>query len=244
MISADDQKALGFLQTSVSTPYLNGRGELQADIRIENSLRFWLGVANTDVTTNGSAEITADIAAGPSGVAAKLQLIPPCETGLSGPPPFLGCSQPGVATWTVSFCSYGSIKLTAEETVETAALDLLDFIIPGSPITTVTQTANDLLQIPKFNAAAACLVANSPVPRRLTCMWHAVQALTRDKTQISEVRQVFLKTGFDFTVDKIVELLFKAGLDGFQQTGDRIAFLIDTTKAGQPGKLIVSVNAR
>jgi hypothetical protein len=111
-IFTDATGAAGFADIGVSNQRLD-QGELKGDVRIENDLHVWLGVASIAADPGDSARLVPNLNAGVEGVAATFGLVPPC-TGISL---HTSCPNPGSAGWTSSFCSRGVVEIHTQLTV-------------------------------------------------------------------------------------------------------------------------------
>ena len=191
----------GLLQTSVSTPDLIGDA-LTANVTVANSLRLWLGLTSISPYSSTPGTLptfSADLGSGIAGTTAKDSILPPCQSNTN---PFAACSNPGVSTWTASFCSEGNIALTFAFTPYAALLSVVDAVIPGSPPATLIALTTALQNVPDLNEAGTCLASGER-----QCALQAFSNLFRDPQQLAQTVQILRSFDIQFGIGELEDLL-------------------------------------
>jgi probable HAF family extracellular repeat protein len=243
---ADNSGAAGLSQATLSNQRTNA-GLLDADVLVQNQLRFWLSVsAAGDSPTNPL--LLANQAAGPAGAAGTLYLVPPCSTGISLKPPFLQCSSPGTAAWTVQYCSAGTETMTLSLTTTSVAATLAGFLtqrLPGvSQVTTVVDVSKQLYaNVPLFKTAVDC-AARGPSASNAACIWTAFAKLAFNQNQRAAALGILAAEDITVGIPGLIEALLGVPLDAEEMFGDWIIYNIQTQSVGHAGTEVIKLEGQ
>ncbi len=245
-IFPDTSGAAGLSDVILSNQRMNG-GLLEADVLVQNHVRFWLSASPASTSPTNPLLLT-DTAAGLAGLLGTLYLVPPCAGGLSLTPPFVNCSSPGEAAWTVEFCSPGTETLTLSLTTTSVAATLTEFLLQGLPgvseVTSIVDISKQLYaNVPLFKTAVDC-AAKGPSASNAACIGSAFLELAFNANQRAETGAILAANDITLGIPALVEALLGVPLDAEEMFGDWIIYDIQTGSVGHLGTEVIKLEGQ
>lgn len=211
-----------------------------ADVILQNRLRFWIGVIPLAGPESAFVADSDDIASGDG-------LIPPCRSSIFSRRP-LQCQEPGSSNWNVRFSASSSIDVHIGVTPAAAAVTILDMLLPGQPASSAIAISTELFAVPEFQNAVACLAPmSSPSDgalRRVRCASNALRRLATTSSQRNQVLAIFAEHSIDMATGELIRALLRVPIDLLEATGDLIVFDILSAGEGNIGMLTLTIDGR
>lgn len=245
-VFADDSGTGGLAETTLSNKRLNA-GLIQADVLVQNRMRFWL-TASAEGNSPTNPLLLPSTNSGAAGVAGLFYLVPPCATGFSFTPPFVNCSSPGTASWTVEFCSPGTETLILSITTSSFSVTLADFLLQRiGAVQTVTTTIDIAQQlyanIPLFKTAVDCAAKGTTLSNG-ACIGRALLELAFNQKQLNDIVAILTLKGIAIDVETLIEKLVLLPLDADEILADMVIYGVKTQSVGHLGTEVIKLEGR
>jgi hypothetical protein len=221
---------------------LNGQHR-SVDVRLTNSLSMWLGVDS--IVPPGSA--TPLFGSSLEGEWASVGLIPPCRTGVRGNPfgsPF-SCSEPGSASWKVTFCSAGDVQFRVGMTPLAGIATIADLLLPFH-IRTLSPSrfvalVEELRGVPGIQRAGQCLVDPT---RGDLCGVRELLRIAGDLRQLRQITRILGEYGFNVSVAELIRHFTRLPVRFIPVAGSLVYYGFYLGTNADPTALVIMLEGR